>query len=198
MKIDKTLIWGDGGHAKMIYSLINDKKKFGKIYMISKNEENNFLKMASEKNSYSILGIGDISSRNNLLVTLNKKNVKWLTILSESAIIAKNVFLGAGTVIMPGSVINNNVKILNHVIINTGSLIDHDCKIGNNSSIGPGGVLTGGCIIGDNVEINSNVTISPNICISDNIKVGACSFVNKNLNLNGLYYGQPARFIKQN
>lgn len=196
MKVKNTLIWGDGGHAKMIYSLICNDENFGKIHLISKHDQNNYIQIAKQKNSLSVLGVGDLNVRLKIIKKLEKINVNWVTIISHKSIISKTSKIGLGTVIMPGVIINNNVEISKNCIINTGSIIEHDCKIGDNSFVGPGSVITGGCIIGKNVTINSSCTLAPNVNIFDDICVGAKSFVNKNLNSKGLYYGIPVKFIK--
>lgn len=195
-EVENTLIWGDGGHAKMIYSLICDDEKFGRVHLIGKYDQTSYIQMAKQKNCASILGVGDLNIRLNIINKLEKINANWITIISDKSIISETSKIGLGTVIMPGVIINNNVEISKNCIINTGSIIEHDCKIGDNAFIGPGSVVTGGCIIGKNVTINSSCTLAPNVNIKDNICVGATSFVNKDLNSKGLYYGIPVKFVK--
>ena len=51
-------------------------------------------------------------------------------------------------------------------------------------------------IIGDNVTIGSNSTILP-VKISNHVVVGAGSVVTKNLNIKGIYAGNPAKLIRK-
>ena len=56
--------------------------------------------------------------------------------------------------------------------------------------------LYGPITIKDNVFIGSNVIILPNVTVGENVIVGAGSIVTKSLPPNGVYAGNPARFIK--
>lgn len=51
-----------------------------------------------------------------------------------SAVIASDVYIGEGTVVMPGVVINPGVVVGRNVIINTGATIDHDLCHGSRGS----------------------------------------------------------------
>ena len=50
--------------------------------------------------------------------------------------------------------------------------------------------------VGNNVIIGSNATILP-VNIADNIVVGAGSVVTKNLNIQGIYAGNPAKLVRK-
>lgn len=56
--------------------------------------------------------------------------------------------------------------------------------------------IYGKILIGNNVFVGSNVIIMPNVVIGDNVIIGAGSVVTKSLNSDGVYAGNPARFIK--
>lgn len=49
--------------------------------------------------------------------------------------------------------------------------------------------------IGNNVFVGTKTTILKGVTIGDNVIIGANSLVNKNLPSNGIYAGNPARFI---
>jgi acetyltransferase-like isoleucine patch superfamily enzyme len=50
--------------------------------------------------------------------------------------------------------------------------------------------------IGDNVWIGMNVCILPGVEIGDNAIIGAGSIVTKNIPANEIWFGNPARFVK--
>ena len=72
-------------------------------------------------------------------------------------------------------------------------------KAGNNFRVGPGVVIDkegGAPTFGNNVYIASNSTVVGGVHIGDNVIVGAGSVVTQDLPGNGVYVGNPARFIK--
>jgi len=86
--------------------------------------------------------------------------------------------------------------------IGGGILVSHNhsviCpkKAGANFRVGPGVVIEGGPIFGNNVYVASNSTVIGNIIIGDNVIIGAGSVVTEDLHGNGVYIGNPARFLK--
>ncbi len=73
-------------------------------------------------------------------------------------------------------------------------------KAGKNLRIGPGVVIGKNRgkrpFIGDNVYIAANAVVVGGIHIGDNVIVGAGSVVTKDLPSDGIYVGNPARFIR--
>jgi len=137
--------------------------------------------------------------------------------LGEDVIIVEpvNIYgckIGAGSFIGPFVEIQKNVKIGEYCKIQSHSFICELVEIGNNCFISHGvlfandlfksGAPAGGdktkwspTIVGNNVSIGSNATILPvNIC--DNVVIGAGSMVTKNITKPGIYFGNPAKFIR--
>ena len=73
-------------------------------------------------------------------------------------------------------------------------------KTGANFRVGPGAVIesdiSGGPEFGNNVYVASNSVVVGNINIGDNVIIGGGSVVTEDLPGNGVYVGNPARFIK--
>ena len=68
-------------------------------------------------------------------------------------------------------------------------------KTGKNFRVGPGAVIDK-ATFGDNVYVASNSTVSGGIHIGSNVIIGAGSVVTGDLQDNGVYVGNPAKFIK--
>jgi acetyltransferase-like isoleucine patch superfamily enzyme len=49
--------------------------------------------------------------------------------------------------------------------------------------------------IGNNVFLGANSVVLPGVTVGDNVIIGAGSVVSRNLNSNGVYAGNPAKFI---
>ena len=73
-------------------------------------------------------------------------------------------------------------------------------QTGRNFRVGPGVVIgrNGGFpTFGDNVYIAANATVVGDIKIGNNVIIGAGSVVTKDLPDNGVYVGNPAKFVKE-
>ena len=206
----KIVIFGTGGHAKVILSELLKQKKYKEIIFVSKEKKkylyfnkkkykifNNFKIKSGDKKSkvYGVIAIGDNYLRYKLYKKYSKiyPKLAWAIIKSKDAIVNKNVKLSAGSMIITGSVINAGSIIGKHCIINTKSSIDHDNIFSDFSSTGPG-VITGGKVkVGKLSHIGIGSAICQNIDIANNTIVGGKSFVNKNCEKNSIYFGTPAR-----
>ena len=84
--------------------------------------------------------------------------------------------------------------------------ISAGAKIGENCTIKYGFVLTDTPditknnekkigSIGNNVKIGANVVLMPGFSIGNNSIVGACSQVRKNIGINEIWYGNPAKKV---
>ena len=120
--------------------------------------------------------------------------------------IGKSVFIGPFVEIQKNSKIGDNTRIQSH------SFICEKVSIGRNCFISHGTIFVNDLVksgkinrnskqfkkttIGNNVTIGSNSTILP-VKISNNIVVGAGSTVTKDLNIKGIYAGNPAKLIRR-
>ena len=150
------------------------------------------------KNTLGIIGIGSNFIRKKVVEEINKiyKNFNWTTIISKNSTINGNVRIGKGSLIVSGSVINAGTKIGEHCLINTSSSIDHDNTFKNYSSTGPS-VTTGGNVeLGECSHLGISSTVKHQISIGDNTIIGTQSMVLKNCNKNSVYYGIPAKKIR--
>ncbi len=121
----------------------------------------------------------------------------FATIVSDRAIIAPDVYLGAGTAVFPGAIINSGVFLGDHAVVNTGAIIEHGVTAGTNVFFGPGSVTAGGVTIGENVYIGAGVTVRNGVTIGDNITVGVGAAVVGDLTEPGVYAGVPAKLLKK-
>jgi sugar O-acyltransferase (sialic acid O-acetyltransferase NeuD family) len=207
------LIFGSGFHAKVVFFEILKLKKYNIIGFVDPQKKNNEVILKLKKKEYKILdlryfnkiffygiiAVGDNYRRKLIANHVENKfpNISWATIISKDAIVASNVKIGLGSVIISGSVINSSTIISNHVLINTSCSIDHDNFFGNFSSTSPGVITGGNVYVGKNSFIGISSTVKNNITIEDNVIIGACSYVNKNCKSSGIFYGHPVKFIKK-
>lgn len=117
-----------------------------------------------------------------------------------------NVFIGPFVEITKGVKIGDRTRISSHSFVCELVTIKQDCFIGHGvmftNDLFSNGKLGGNVknwkktIIGNKVLIGSNSTILPvNIC--DEVVIGAGSVVTKNINVKGIYAGNPAKLIRK-
>ena len=136
------------------------------------------------------VGIGNATVRRKFMKELSDKNI--VTLIHPNAVIADDVAIGEGTVVMAGAVVNSGTRIGNGVIVNTCSSIDHDCNVADYVHVAVGAHLCGTVEVGDNTWIGAGVTVSNNVSICSDCTIGAGAVVVKDIESNGTYIGVPA------
>jgi len=172
-------IYGKGGHARMIASILEQDASFF---------DDDDVHKASELSDW-IIGVGHNSDRRKIAEKLG--DVQFVNALKGLVINTNDI--GVGVVISLGAVVQNDVKIGNHVIINTSASIDHDCNIGDFCHIAPNSTLCGGISIGAGTLIGAGSVILPNLNIGQNCIIGAGSVVTKDVLDNSTVFGNPAQ-----
>lgn len=199
------VIIGAGGHAKVIADIITKSNDNvigflddnldiqNKTIYLNKTVLGTTKDIDKYKEYYFVIGIGNNNIRENIA---NSYDLKWYTAIHPNAIIANEVSIEEGSVVMAGSIINTGTKIGKHCIINTKSSLDHDNIIEDYVHISPGATLAGTVHIKEKTWICAGATIINNITIAKNNIIGAGSVVIKDINEeNGTYVGVPARRV---
>lgn len=143
-------------------------------------------------------GIKDVMFGENVKI-VQPVNIYGCTIMD-------NCFIGPFVEIQKDVVIGCKTKIQSHTFICELVSIGNDCFIGHgvmfiNDLFTKGGPAQGdktmwkSTKIGNKVSIGSNATILP-VEICDNVVIGAGAVVTKNIEKQGIYAGNPAKFIK--
>lgn len=137
-----------------------------------------------------IIAIGNSVTRKSIQESIKEERLTVL--IHPNAVVAGNVMIGKGTVIMAGAVINPDSEIGKGCIINTCASVDHDCKLGNYVHVAVGAHLAGHVKIGDETWIGAGATVSNDIKICGECMVGAGAVVVKDIREAGTYIGVPA------
>lgn len=194
-------IIGASGHGKVIADIAK-KNGYSEISFFDDNEN------IHECGSYPvtgksaearifdgdiIVGIGNAAIRKKIQEMIPAE--KLVTLIHPDAVIAEDVVIGPGTVIMAGAVVNSGVQIGNGCIINTCSSVDHDCKVGDYVHISVGSHLCGTVSMGSGTWIGAGATVSNNISICPDCMIGAGAVVVNDIQESGTYVGVPVRRI---
>jgi len=213
--VKKILIFGTGGHAKVILDIISNEKKYEIAGFIDNEldegqEVLNHKVLGADKDLISlikknsifggVIAVGNNYSRENISQKINNlcKDFNFINCIHSQAQIAMDVSIGVGNVLMAGSVINTSTSIGNHCIVNTNSSLDHDNSMLDFSSIAPNSATGGNVKIGKLSALGIGSTILPGISVGPNSIIGAGSLVLEDIPSDSIYFGSPAKFIRKN
>lgn len=158
-------------------------------------------KFDKNSNNY-ILGVNSPISKNKVYNFFYKNyNIlieNYTNIIAKNVILPYTIYIGYGCTINYGVTLAPFTKIGNFVTINRNSSIGHHNEISDFVTISPGVNIAGHCKIGKNTLIGIGANIINNINIGENVIIGAGSLVTKDIPSNTIYYGVPAKFIRDN
>ncbi len=203
------VIFGAGGHAKVIADILLSSKKNRIVCFVDDQKQGQSLwniPIISEKAFFDkkiclngVLGIGDNSIREKVALKIKKiiPEFNFLTAIHHTSYIASDVEISEGSVVMANATINPSTKIGAHCIINTNASVDHDCVIHDFASIAPNCCLGGSCTVGRTSAISISATLIHKIQVGEHTIIGSGSLVTKNINSFVVAYGVPAKIIRQ-
>jgi sugar O-acyltransferase (sialic acid O-acetyltransferase NeuD family) len=139
------------------------------------------------------LGIGHNAIRRCLFERLLGQEEVFVTALHPSAVVARDIQIGMGTVIAAGVILNPGTQIGDNAILNTGCTVDHHNQIGDHTHIAPGVHLGGDVVIGAESLIGIGATVMPQCIVGEKCIVGAGSLVHRDLPAGVTAMGVPAK-----
>ncbi|MFN7993904.1 MAG: acetyltransferase [Bryobacteraceae bacterium] len=201
----KLLIWGTGGHARVVMDSAIASEPLVEIAFIDDNRQG----MVS---GYPILGtraalpvarlegfdrfivaIGDNAVRAHCFRLALEHAFTAACVIHPSASISPNASISAGSVVMPRAVINAGARIGTNCIINTAAVVEHDCVIADDVHISPGVLLGGGVSVGQSAHLGLGSIALPGAEIGECAVVGAGSVVLRKVPAGTTVVGVPCR-----
>jgi acetyltransferase EpsM len=209
----KIMIWGASSHAMVVADIvkqINAYELVGFLDDINPERRNSLFcgfpilggreQLDNLKRigvSHIIFGFGNCEARLKLSEMVRSHGFALATAVHPRSIIAEDVFIGTGTVIVAGAVVNTGARIGENVIINTLASVDHECVVEDGVHICPGVHLAGRVIIGRESWLSIGVIVMDRIRIGARTMIGAGSVVVKDMSAESLAYGVPAKVIRR-
>lgn len=205
--MDKIIIVGGGGHAKVVISILKrlnnfeivgytDTKDNGPVLDIPYLGPDQVLEEYKLKGvRKTAMGIGQLKDHRLRMKSAGyaeNLGYKFPAIVAPTAIINEDVEIERGTVIMDSVVINPGVKIGAFCIINTKASVDHDCQIGQYVHIAPGVTMSGSVKVGDFTLIGTGASVIQEVTIEESCIIGAGAAVMRNCQAGRTYIGNPA------
>ncbi|MGZ4960930.1 MAG: acetyltransferase [Limisphaerales bacterium] len=210
--LPKIAIWGASGHALVVADILrlrgeheivgllddvnpeNRGQRVGGMEVLGGRDQLAVLRTNGVK--LLIIAIGNCEARHKLALAAKEHGFEFATAIHPGAIVASDVKIGEGSVIVAGAVINPAARLGAHVIVNTCTSVDHECVIGNAVHIGPGAHLGGRVTVGNCAWIGIGATVLDRINVGTDSLIGAGSVVTKDIPANVVAYGVPAKVIR--
>lgn len=196
------IIIGAGGHG-LVVADIAKQNGYQKIAFLDDNKEKvydypiigNSSEAVKYRDSNFFVAIGNNSVREHFVTALEEKDINVISLIHPSSIIAGDVVIGNGTVIMAGAIVNCKSKIGKGVILNTGCTVDHENIIGDYVHLSPGCHTSGQVVIQKETWLGTGSIVINNVEICERCTIGAGCVVISDLSQPGTYVGVPARRI---
>jgi len=197
--MNRLIIIGASGHGRVVVDIAKHLGYRNIIFLDNNSEIKECAgyqvigpdTMINELDGDIFVAIGNSQFRRKIME--RECNRLFPSLIHPAAVIASDVKIGKGTVVMAGAVINPGTEIGKGCIVNTSSSVDHDCSIGDYCHISVGAHISGTVVVGDNTWVGAGATVSNNIHICGDCMIGAGTVVVKSINEPGTYIGVPAR-----
>lgn len=206
-------IYGLGGFAKEIYSLIKDD--CDNLVCVYDIEDNNYYKWKDKTkittwNNFKILkkkkvviAISNPIIRKKIYNKIQEENIDFFEVRAKNALKIGDVAIGECSIICPFTTLTTDIVIGKGFHCNIYSYVGHDCKIGDFVTFAPSVKCNGNVTIENNVYIGTGTVIKQGsldkpLIIGENSIISAGTYINKNVPPNHLVYGNPCKFIKKN
>ncbi|RAJ73525.1 acetyltransferase EpsM [Chitinophaga dinghuensis] len=156
----EVVIYGAGGHARVISSLIkNQLREVSCFFDDQESLQGNVMRYNKDAfpDAEMIIAVGNNTTRQRLASEVAHE---FGTFVHPAATVDADTVLGEGTVVLAKAVIQANVKIGAHVIINAGAIVDHDAVIEDYVHIAPNACIGGGAHIEKGAVIGAGAVVS--------------------------------------
>jgi sugar O-acyltransferase (sialic acid O-acetyltransferase NeuD family) len=205
----KIILWGGGGHALVVADILRcqggweivgflddadaDRRgeAFGGATILGGREQ--LARLREQGVGHAIVAFGDCAARLELADVVRRHGFELATAVHPRSTVARDVSIGAGTVIAAGAILNPAARLGENVIINTAASVDHECVIEDGAHVSPGAHLGGRVRVGRAAWIGIGASVVPRITIGAGSIIGAGAVVIEDVPPGVVAYGVPAR-----
>jgi UDP-N-acetylbacillosamine N-acetyltransferase len=206
------VVWGASGHARVVADIVRLGGAFRIIGFLDDlapgrggtmfcgapilGGQEQLQRLRDEGVRHLFLGFGDCQARLRLAAVADRLGFELATMVHPHAVVASEVPLGRGTVVMAGAVVNPGSTIGDNVILNTCSSVDHDGVIRDGAHVGPGVHLGGGVTVGRATWMGIGAVVKDTIRIGEGSIVGAGAVVLHDIPDGVVAFGVPAKVVR--
>ncbi|HET7893053.1 MAG TPA: acetyltransferase [Candidatus Sulfotelmatobacter sp.] len=208
----KLIIWGAGGHGKVVLDVARATGRFAEIVFVDDAcvslgqsfcgcellpSSGGFAPLKTRGHSDFIVAIGDNRLRYRRFQEGIEQGLPAATLIDPSAVVSGSAHLGSGTLVMPRVVVNADAVVGNNCILNTGVIVEHDCHIGDHVHLAPGVTLGGNVTVEQNALLGIGTIVLPGGTIGEAAIVGAGSVVLDSAPPRATSVGVPAKVLSR-
>jgi sugar O-acyltransferase (sialic acid O-acetyltransferase NeuD family) len=93
------------------------------------------------------------------------------SLVHPSAMVGRNVEIGAGSALLAGSIVNCGSRLGRGVVLHIGTCVDHDCLLGDLVHLAPGARIAA------NVHVGARSHIGIGACVTQGLEIGPDSII---------------------
>lgn len=135
--------------------------------------------------------------RKKVFAFLKEKGISICSYIHSSAIVASNVVMGEGNIVLEGATIQPYVQLGEGNIIWNSVNISHHCRIGDFNYFAPGVVVLGRTEIGNLNFLGANCTVSNDMRISEKCILGAGAYLNRDMKPGQVYVPSRGKVLEK-
>lgn len=209
MKADTLVVYGSGGHSKVVIEAVRARAPDRNIVIIDDGPDaasrqvlglspsgGRDLLSREFRDAPVALAVGDNDGRARVMEWLSTNGSRLETVIHPGSIVGATVQVEPGAFIAAGAVVIADARIGRGAIINTSASIDHDCDIGEAAHIAPGVHLCGNVTVGERSLVGVGSSVRPGVTIGAEVTIGAGSVVVGDITDAGIFAGNPARRLR--
>jgi sugar O-acyltransferase (sialic acid O-acetyltransferase NeuD family) len=207
------VIVGASGHAKVVIDILGQAGRWKVVGLVDRShevgvqilgvpvlgrEEDLPRLVGPHELMGAVVAIGDNSARATVVARIGSiaPRLKFVPAIHPRAVLAGDVAIGEGSVVMAGAAIGAGASVGRFCILNTNASLDHDSVLEDFASLAPGVTTGGNCRIGTGAAIGIGAVLRHGISIGEHAVIGAGSLVLKSVEAAAVAYGSPARTIR--
>ncbi|MCL4841093.1 MAG: NeuD/PglB/VioB family sugar acetyltransferase [Bryobacteraceae bacterium] len=194
--VRELVIWGAGGHGKVVADAARGMGVWEGIRFVDDAREGSWIGLEGLGVEF-VVAVGSNAARARCFEEGLKRGWRAVVVVHRSAVVAEEVELGEGTVVLAGAVVNADARVGRNVIVNTAAVVEHDCEIGDGVHVSPGSVVGGGVTVGAGAQVGIGAVVLPGVTVGAGAMVGAGAVVVRDVRAGATVVGVPARELVQ-
>jgi acetyltransferase EpsM len=183
------LVYGGGGHGKMLIDLLRSLGTYHIIGVVDDGlEAGQLILGAPVLGNGTVLpdlyrqgvrlavnaigGIGNVTVRIEVFRRLAEAGYAFPAVIHPTAYVEPSAVLSPGVQVLAHAYVGSEAHIGFGSIVNTGSIVSHDCMLGDFTNVSPGAMLAGEVRTGSGVLIGMGATVNLRVNMGAGARVG--------------------------